>query len=167
MARRKIYPIPVEGLIDNPEALTLPAAAYGMLWKIILHFWATECRALPVADHELRCISRGHAPTWSHWKSTILGVFETIRPDLEAAQQARENRVNNLIRLSQRSTSLRVANALRSNSGAPMHGQGSVTPSFPKRSEATRVEKVQRPGVSEHGRSSFTPNRGFVDGYKD
>jgi hypothetical protein len=44
MPRRKLYPIPIEGLIDHPQAMALPAAAYGMLCRLSHHFWATECR---------------------------------------------------------------------------------------------------------------------------
>lgn len=113
MARRKLPPLPIEGLIDSPEALTLPAAGFGMLVRLLLQFWQTECRPLPVADHELRSIARGHAPTWRHWKPRILEVFEAVRPELEAAWRARENRRGNLIRLAHLGNAKRRANALK------------------------------------------------------
>ena len=119
MPRRRIPRLPIEGLVDSPEALTLPAAGFGMLCRLTLHFWQTECRPLPIADQELRAISRAHSPTWRHWKPSILKVFEALRPGLETAWRARENRRDNLIRLSQRSASMRRANALRSKANTP------------------------------------------------
>jgi uncharacterized protein YdaU (DUF1376 family) len=136
--------MPIEGLMDHPEAMTLRAAAFGMLMRLALHFWSTECRPLPIADHELRNISRGHAPTWRHWKASILAVFEAIRPELESARRARENRVENLIRLSQRSASMRRANALRSKANAAMTSGDASANGFPrlapKRAETTRAQ---------------------------
>ena len=131
MARRPVPPMPVEGLIDHPEAMTLPAAAFGMLMRLTLHFWSTDCRPLPIADHELRGICRAHAPTWRHWKASILRIFEAIRPEWEAARRARENRVENLIRLSQRSASMRRVNALQLKANAPITGGNASANGFP------------------------------------
>jgi uncharacterized protein YdaU (DUF1376 family) len=143
MARRKIPPMPIEGLYDHPEAMTLSAAAFGMLTRLALHFWSTECRPLPIADHELRGVCRAHSPTWRHWKASILRIFEAIRPELESTWQARENRVGNLIRLSQRSSSMRRANALRSKANASMTGGNASANGFPclspQRVETTRA----------------------------
>ncbi len=160
MARRLVPPMPVEGLIDHPEAMTLPAAAFGMLTRIALHFWSTECRPLPIADHELRGICRAHAPTWRHWKVSILRVFEAIRPELESASRARENRRANLIRLSQRSASMRRLNALRSKADAAVTGGNASANGFPclapKRAETTRARA-----------QTATPSRQPKDGWRD
>ncbi len=141
--RRRIPPMPIEALQDHPEAMTLPAAAFGMLTRLALHFWSTECRPLPVADHELRGVCRAHAPTWRHWKASILRIFEAVRPGLEAAWRARENRAGNLIRLSQRSSSMRRANALRSKADAGVTAGNAAANGFPclapKRAETTRA----------------------------
>lgn len=149
--------MPIEGLVDHPEAMTLPAAAFGMLARLTIHFWVTECRSLPMADHELRSISRGHAPTWRHWKAIILGIFESIRPKMEAAWQARENRVGNLIRLSQRSSSMRRGNALRSNANAAMTGGNASAYDFPLISRKRRQPAQEQPASVEK------PNGGFRD----
>jgi uncharacterized protein YdaU (DUF1376 family) len=90
--RRRLYQLPVEGLLDNPQALTLPAAGFGMLCRLLLHFHATDCAPLPIQDHELRSIARGHAPTWRHWKPTILAIFEAIRPEIETYHHNRATR---------------------------------------------------------------------------
>lgn len=83
--------MPVTALIDSPDFLAMPAAGAGIVIRLALHFWQTECRPLPVADHELRNISRAHAPTWRHWKPTALKVFEQMRPSLERYHQTRTN----------------------------------------------------------------------------
>ena len=56
--RRRIWPMPVEALIDSPDFLAMPAAGAGIVIRMALHFWQTDCRPLPVADHELRNIAR-------------------------------------------------------------------------------------------------------------
>lgn len=111
MRRRKIPPLPIEALIDHPEVLRLSSAGFGMLVRIVVHFWLTECRPLPLAEGELRSIARAHGPTWRRWKASILKVFGDVRPGLEAAWQARQNRRNNLIRLAQMGNAKRRANA--------------------------------------------------------
>jgi hypothetical protein len=83
--------MPVEPLTDHPMALTLPAAGYGALWRIILHFWASGCRPLPEADFELRSVARAHPPVWRKHKATILRVFEDVRPELVAYHRRRES----------------------------------------------------------------------------
>lgn len=161
MARRLVPPMPVEGLIDHPEAMTLPAAAFGMLTRLTIHFWSTECRPLPIADHELRGICRAHSPTWRRWKGSILRIFEAIRPEWESARRARENRVENLIRLSQRSASMRRANALRSKANAAMTSGDASANGFPrlapKRAETTRAR----------AQPTATPAGKCNDGWRD
>ncbi len=42
---RKIPRMPVEELHRNPLAMTLPAAGFGMLFRLVLHFWVTRVSA--------------------------------------------------------------------------------------------------------------------------
>jgi hypothetical protein len=90
--RRKLYPMPVEGLVDNPDLLAMPAAGAGIVLRLALHFWQTECRPLPSADHELRAIARAHTPTWRHWKASVLKVMAEIEPDMLAYWRLRETK---------------------------------------------------------------------------
>ncbi len=144
--RRQIYPMPVEGLISNPDFIAMPAAGRGILFSIVLHFWLTECRALPTADHELRNIGRAHAPTWRHWKAQVLKVFRDIRPTLEAYYSARENKAANLSRLGQRTISLRKAAALRKVNAPPDNILAYATGFIPKCEPA----RPQRPPSPEN-----------------
>lgn len=94
--RRRLYPMPVEALVDHPELLAMPVAGAGMVFRLALHFWATGCRPLPSADHELRAIARAHPPTWRVWKASVLNVLEDIRPELEAYRLTRETKADQL-----------------------------------------------------------------------
>jgi hypothetical protein len=146
MTRRRLYPIPLEGLIDNPDFIAMPAAGRGILFSLVLHFWLTECRSLPTADHELRNIARAHAPTWRHWKAQVLKVFGNIRPSLEAYYSARENKAANLSRLGQRTISLRKAAALRKVNAPPDNIPAYASGFIPKREPA----RPQRPPSPEN-----------------
>jgi len=92
MTKCRLYPFPVESLIDHPDAIALPAAGFGILMRLFLHFWLTRCQPLPGADHELRGIGRVHLPTWCRWKAIVLKILEDIRPQLEAYYALRESR---------------------------------------------------------------------------
>ena len=96
MRRRHLYPMPIAVIADHPEALTLPAAGFGMLARLCLHFWATECRPLPKSECELRSIARVHSPAWNKHKAAILRVFEDWRPSAEAYYRKREGAARGL-----------------------------------------------------------------------
>ena len=102
MARRKLFPIPVESILYHPDFVAMPATGAGILFRLVLHFWQTECRPLPVADHELRSIARAHAPTWRHWKAQVLSVLDAVRPALEGYYELRLNKKTTLSRLAHR-----------------------------------------------------------------
>src|ERR1700676_2851973 len=92
MSRRKLFPLPVWSLIDDPEFLTLTSAAVGMLTRIVLHYWQTECRPLPSADGELYSIARAHRPTWRRQREAVMRIFGAIEPDLKAYHALRESK---------------------------------------------------------------------------
>lgn len=82
--RRKVYPLPVEGLIDHPAVIAMPCSAAGMLFRLVLHFWQTECRPLPTSDGELKLIARAHTPTWITHRAEVLKTFQDLRAEFEA-----------------------------------------------------------------------------------
>ncbi|MDE2570885.1 MAG: hypothetical protein KGM93_18445 [Sphingomonadales bacterium] len=123
--------MPIEALVDHPEAMTLPTAGFGILLRLVLHFWATECRPLPVADHELRSIARAHAPTWRRWKPVVLRVFEACRPELDAYYDLRETKRTTLSRLGYKTAGRRRLKALEAIAPDP----APVARSIPLRSE--------------------------------
>jgi len=71
---------PVWQLEEDPRVLRLPVAAYGMLYKLSVYFWRTECHDMPTAESELRAIARAHKATWAAHKSDILAILSDYRP---------------------------------------------------------------------------------------
>ena len=139
MARRRIFPMPVEKLLDHPEVLTLPAAGMGILTRLLLHFWQSECRPLPVADHELRSIGRAHAPTWRHWKPVVLRVFEAIKPELQAYLALRQTKATTIQMLGQRGASKVKVQALRA--------AAALVPTFETADLIVSPQRGSRPAV--------------------
>ncbi len=149
--RRRLFPIPCEGLIDHPSALTLPAAGYGMLLRLCLHFWATECEPLPINDDELQSIARAHKPTWRKWKAQILAVFDDVSPDMERYYLLRVQRKTHLSRLGQTAAGVKRLRAIsNSDRSAPVistprkeRPRSSFVPPLPP-VEGTRKRRVDR-----------------------
>ena len=90
------HPMPVERLLCHPEALSMGPAPFGMLSRLLLHFWMTDCRPLPQADYNLRAIARAHPPTWRRHRVTIMRVLSDLTPDLARHHGARQSRRENL-----------------------------------------------------------------------
>ena len=81
---RKLFPLPVQPILDNPTYKALPAAGVGILFRLVAHWWETDLRPLPIADHDLRAISRAHLNTWKEHKADILQAIAAIQPELAA-----------------------------------------------------------------------------------
>ena len=118
--RRKLAPFPLHLLIDNPRALALSAAGFGMLSRLICHYWMTDCKALPSSSDELRCIMRAHFATFRAYRLELLSIFAELEPELERSFRAYQNRRENTLRLGQRGNAIRKLKAIeRQASRAP------------------------------------------------
>ena len=132
--------MPIEGLIDHPLGLTLPAAGHGILMRLVMYFWNTECRAMPICDRELRSISRSHGPTWRKWRLDVLQVFNDVKPELEQYYQARKNKWNGV-----NITAAKGAAALRAKkllSEQTMKAADSIGAALPKRKQENVAAEV-------------------------
>lgn len=161
--RKKFAPIPVEALAFHPQALALPAAGFGMLMRICIHFWQTECRPLPTGANELFCIARAHRPTWRRYKASILKILADITPELERAWRSRQKRLHNLLRMAQRSASVRASYARKketqtSTLGGPENSRLIRTPFAPRRTEANRARDLGASAPRPAPRGGFTDN---------
>jgi hypothetical protein len=96
MTRNRLYPCPLDPILDHPDFVALPAAGAGMVLRLCGHAWQTAMRPLPDADHELRAISRAHLATWSAHKAEVLRVYEAWRPAAEAYYRQREGAARGL-----------------------------------------------------------------------
>ena len=83
MKRRSIYPMPVAGLIDHPDFLTMTPAAAGMTARLVMFYWQSECRPLPLNPTDVFAICRGHGRAWHSHRGTIIKVFNDIKPELD------------------------------------------------------------------------------------
>lgn len=111
--RRRIRPLPVELLLDNPAFIALPVAGRGILITLCLHFWQTECRAMPTDTDTLFGIARAHRPTWQRYHIEIMAIFEAWSHYAKAERELSVARRDNLLRLGQRAVSLGKVNHLR------------------------------------------------------
>lgn len=108
---RKLYPRPIQATVENETVLTLPSAAYGMLMRLLDHFWLTGCEPLPKSDDQLFSIARAHRPTWRHWKPVILKAFDDIAPELIAYRRTRLTKATTITMLANRGGGARSAQA--------------------------------------------------------
>lgn len=118
--RRKIAPFPLHLMLDHPRILVLPAAAFGMLSRLVFYYWQSECRPLPSSSDELRAVMRAHFPTFKAHKAELLSIFSELEPELERSFRAYKNRRENTIRLGQQGNAIRKLKAIeRQASRAP------------------------------------------------
>lgn len=96
MARRKVAPIPIEIVTDCAGASLLPAAAFGSLMRLVVHFWQSDCRPLPQSGDRLFVLASAHRPTWSHHKVEIMRIFNECAPALEHAFRSRAHKMEAL-----------------------------------------------------------------------
>jgi uncharacterized protein YdaU (DUF1376 family) len=134
--------MPIEWLVDDPDVLALPVAGMGILMRLVGYFWATNCRPLPVADHELRGIARAHYATWKQWRDEILKIIERARPELEGYYEARKNKIY-ACSITQNKAAQAAKKAARANAQNKI--DNSITSALPKRTQENRaVEIAQR-----------------------
>lgn len=83
MPRRRLFPLPIEGIMDHPEFVALTSAGRGMLMTLIMHYWQSECRDLPTRDNDLFAIARADRAVWRKHKPVVLRIFEHVKPELD------------------------------------------------------------------------------------
>ena len=161
IARSKIPSMPVDSLARHPAAMTLPAAGFGLLMRLSIHFWQTECQPLPSGDNELYCIARAHRPTWRRHKARILRILADVMPELERAWRSHKNRRDNLLRLGQHGASMRALNARKKE--APISTLGGrensslIGANFaPRRTEENRAQDRGTSSAASARRGGFT-----------
>ena len=89
---RRLPAFAIDMLTQHPLALTLPAAGFGMLCRLIFHFIATQCRPIPKMSDDLCGIMRAHRPTFNTHRADIMAIFRDLEPQLIEAQRLYELR---------------------------------------------------------------------------
>ena len=141
MTNRKIPPFPIDLLVLNPIVLTFPAAAFGILARVVIHYWLTDCRPLPTQPDEFNSIGRAQRPTMKQWKPQIMAVFHEIQPELDSRFRAYQNRRANVLRLAETGRTINKLKALSKRHAA--QPPDTLTPPTPKR--AARIVAAAMP----------------------
>lgn len=152
--RRSLFPLPIEGIIDHPEFIALPVAGRGILFTIVLHYWATECKPLPTGGSELFAIARCHNTTWSHHRETITRIFNYVKPELDDYYEHRKTRREVVRELGDRGRGIQKLRTLARKSAK----HGTREDMNPMR-ETERREHVQTP-EERGGRTRVAPTKG-------
>src|SRR5208337_3141001 len=90
--RRFVPPMPIADLWFDPRLMALPSAGYGIVRRLLDHFWMTECRPLPISVVDLRAVARANPPTWRAHEATILAILHDFCPELEHQYHVRVKR---------------------------------------------------------------------------
>ena len=106
----------IDMLTQHPLALTLPAAGFGMLCRLIFHFIATQCRPIPKMSDDLCGIMRAHRPTFNTHRADIMAIFRELEPELIEAEQAYRRRLQRVKDLGEKG---RVSQRLRALKETP------------------------------------------------
>ena len=125
-----------EMLTNHPLALTLPAAAFGMLCRLIFHYIMTECRPIPKEGDNLRGIMRCHRSTWTEHKSDILAVFQDLAPQLQKADQIYKQRIQRVKDLGEKGNVSRRLRAITDKPARP-NADSALAVTAPKRERTT------------------------------
>lgn len=155
--RRRLYPMPVEAILDHPEFPTLNDVGAGMLFRLASHYWQTECRPLPAADYELRNVCRSHPAAWRRLKPVVMRIWEAAKPALDAYYQRRVSGADVLRIAAHKRTGKQRLQALRESQPAPEPLPAYATGLVPRRDTriAARSEKAAS-RQPEPGKRTFT-----------
>ena len=137
---RRLPAFAIERLMMHPLALTLPAAAFGMLCRLIFHFIASECRPVPPEGENLRSIMRAHKSTWAIHRLDIMAVFRELEPELIEAEQAYRRRLQRVKDLGEKG---RVSQRLRALKETPPRSKPTdpMQITAPKRAPITQAPR--------------------------
>lgn len=113
---KRVPPFALEMLAHHPLAMTLPAAGFGMLCRLIFHFILTNCRPIPKTGDDLCGIMRAHRPTFNTHRADIMAIFNDLAPQLEAAEKHYKQRREAVTAMGEKG---RAAQRLRALSNKP------------------------------------------------
>jgi len=140
---REPYPLPLAEIARNPVLMALPAAAYVMTLRLIIHYSLTECRPLPNSKAELAHIARAHRVQWAQHGEDIKRVLDAVLPAVESYKKKRDGNRAGLLEASARSNSTQRLKALREK--RPAHAAVSGAVIVPKR-DAIQTVRPAPPG---------------------
>jgi len=133
---RRIPSFALEILAHHPLAMTLPAAGFGMLCRLVFHFILTNCRPIPKTGDDLCGIMRAHRPTFNTHRADIMAIFNDLAPQLEAADKHYKQRRAAVAAIGEKG---RVTQRLRALSNKPPRppADAALAITAPKRERTT------------------------------
>jgi hypothetical protein len=78
-------PLPLEPILHSPTLATAGAAVHGAALSIVLAYWRSGCRELPVDEAGLAAISRCYGAQWHRVRQPVLQALAEITPHLASA----------------------------------------------------------------------------------
>ena len=137
---RRLPAFAIDMLTQHPLALTLPAAGFGMLCRLIFHFIATQCRPIPKMSDDLCGIMRAHRPTFNTHRADIMAIFRELEPELIEAEQAYRRRLQRVKDLGEKG---RVSQRLRALKETPPRSKPAdpMQITAPKRAPITQAPR--------------------------
>jgi hypothetical protein len=144
--------MPVEFFATHPQIIGLNTAALGTLWRLLLHFWMTDCAPLPDTDYALFLLSRSHKPTWASYKAEIREILADVTPELAEALALYRKRSSILRHLSDRGHSIQRATRVKADQ--------KVMPPMPESYTPRQAERNRAPAPVAHVKQSGS---GFTD----
>ena len=151
--RRAKIPAALEPFAYHPEIIALPSIVSGALLRLVVHWYLTDCRELPKADHELAAIARAHRTTWRKYNADILRLFGELRTELLAIEARRVANYAHLDRIRDRGIATKKLKTLQKAMANPVDPFAKVI--APRLSIEKRAAQVSEP--------SPAPRNGFVD----
>jgi hypothetical protein len=141
---KRVPAFALEILAHHPLAMTLPAAGYGMLCRLIFHYILTDCRPLPKISDDLCGIMRAHRPTFNTHRADIMAVFNDLAPQLETADKHYKQRRAAVAAIGEKG---RVTQRLRALSNKPPrpNADAALAITAPKRERVTPTPKPTQP----------------------
>jgi hypothetical protein len=145
---RRLPAFAIDLLTQHPIALTLPAAGFGMLCRLIFHFISTQCRPIPTGGDDLCGIMRAHRPTWNTHKKDILAIFRELEPQLIESQRQYMQRRAAVAAMGEKG---RVAQRLRALHDRKPRSKSpdQLAPTAPKRAQITTAPPTFPPTDGE------------------
>ena len=151
--KRKTPPLPLESFVAHPKIVGLSTAALGLLTRLVLHYWLTDCAPLPSTDYQLFMLARAHKPTWALAKSDIKAILQDVIPELARSREVWKHRRSVLQKLTDRGVVRIRQKALEKRMVAPV---SHIKNDIPRIAERNRAAKIVTPVEAP-------PRNGFVD----
>lgn len=139
----RVAPFPIELLARHSAAMALPSAGFGMVTRLLMHYWLTDCRALPLGVADLCAISRAHKPTFAGHKAEIMLILKELCPILKDKHKLYWSRMAKLARLADSTNAKRAA--LRAEKIAQAHDEAPMMPLAPRRAHV--IDKRAMPSA--------------------